>query len=132
MTSSSGRTSTWYCFSKPPNEFTSATPGTERSWGFTTQSWSVRSSVRSPVGASTLYWKISPRPARDRAHLRRPQARRDLLPRFLEPLLDELAGEVDVDVVLEDHRDLREPELRERADLLDVGQAGHGHLDGQA
>ena len=38
-------TTTWYCFSNPPQVFTSATPGTLRSSGFTTQSCSMRNSV---------------------------------------------------------------------------------------
>ena len=42
-----GSTRTSNCFASPPQALTSATPGTRRSRGRTTQSWSVRSSVRS-------------------------------------------------------------------------------------
>ena len=38
-------TTTWYCFSKPPQVLTSATPGTLRNCGFTTQSCNTRNSV---------------------------------------------------------------------------------------
>ena len=39
--------------------------------------------------------------------------------RLAEPLVDLLAGEVDVGPVLEDGDDLREAELRDRADLIE-------------
>ena len=43
--------------------------------------------------------------------------------------LDQPAREIDVDVVLEIDRDVGEPEQRDRADLLDARQAGHGGFD---
>ena len=67
-----------------------------------------------------MYWKISPSPVEIGPISGVPTPGRDLLPRLLQPLLDELAREVDAHVVLEDDRDLGEPELRQRPDLLDV------------
>ncbi len=46
-----------------------------------------------------------------------------------QPLEDELAGEIDVDPVLEDDGDDGEPGLGDRADLIEPGQAAHGRLD---
>jgi hypothetical protein len=63
----------------------------------------------------------------------RPHHRRDplghLLARRLDALVDELAREVDVGAVLEDHGHLRQPVARQRARLLQARQAGHHGLD---
>ena len=67
----------------------------------------------------------------DRAQRRRAVARRDRLGGAGEPLADELPRPVDVGPFLEDDRHHRDPELRDRADLLDVGQAAHRPLDGK-
>jgi hypothetical protein len=40
-----GSTTTWICFSSPPQALTSATPGPNAAAGLMTQSWSVRSSA---------------------------------------------------------------------------------------
>ena len=57
---------------------------------------------------------------------------RQLLPHVLEPLVHELAGEVDARVVGEDHRDLRQAELRDGAQVLRVRKAGKCDLDGRS
>ena len=46
-----------------------------------------------------------------------------------EPLVDELPGEVDVGAVLEGDDHLRQPELRDRAHLLQARQAADRLLD---
>ena len=46
-----------------------------------------------------------------------------------QPLVDQLAGEVDVGAVLERHDDLRQAELRDRAHALQAGQAAERLLD---
>ena len=52
--SASGRTITSNCWVRPPHEFTSLTPGTERSRVRTSQSWTVLFAIgSSPV---TTYW----------------------------------------------------------------------------
>ena len=51
---------TWYSIGKPPTLETSATPGTEPSWGRTYQSWIARSRPRSKPAPSTVYQKICP------------------------------------------------------------------------
>ena len=66
---------------------------------------------------------------RDRPERRRAVARRDRRGGAAEPLADELPGPVDVGPLVEDDRHHRDPELRDRADLLDVGQAAHRPLD---
>ena len=68
-------------------------------------------------------------PGGDRPHRRPLDALREL--RLAEPLVDLLAGEVDVGPVLEDGDDLREAELRDRADLLEPLQAPQRVLDGE-
>jgi hypothetical protein len=71
----------------------------------------------------------------DLAHGRGDGSHRDLrafgdaLPGLDQPLQDELAGEIDVDAVLEDDGHDREPRLRDRADLFEPGQAAHGRFD---
>ena len=66
---------------------------------------------------------------RDRPHLRIAEALGDLLARLLQALADELASEVDVDVILEVDVDHGEAEVGDRADVVDAGQPGHGDLD---
>ncbi|MNM79937.1 hypothetical protein D3C81_918850 [compost metagenome] len=65
----------------------------------------------------------------------RPHARFDavgqLLTRHLQALVDQLAGEEQVGAVIENDRDLRQARARQRAGLLEPGQAGHGGLDGE-
>ena len=68
-------------------------------------------------------------PGRDRPH-RRPGDPRGQLD-LAEPLVDLLAGEVDVGVVAEDGDDLGEAELRDRADLLQALQPAEGVLHGE-
>ena len=58
------------------------------------------------------------------------RARGDALPGLDQPLEDELAGEIDIDAVLEDDRDDRQPRLGHGADLGQPGQAAHHDLDG--
>ena len=55
-----GSGTTWYSIGKPPTLETSATPGTEPSWGRTYQSWIARSRPRSKPAPSTVYQKIWP------------------------------------------------------------------------
>ena len=55
-------------------------------------------------------------------------ALRHLLDGRLQALVDQLAGEVDVGVVLKDQRDLGKPELRDRAGLGYFGQARKGQF----
>ena len=59
-----GSTSIWYCFSKPPNEAISATPGTAVSAGRTVQSWRPRSCARlsDPVVSARMYCITQPTP----------------------------------------------------------------------
>ena len=59
---------------------------------------------------------------RDRPQLGRLGARRQLVVDPAEPLEDELAGEVGVDVLLEDDGDDGDPLARERPELDDVGE----------
>ena len=59
------------------------------------------------------------------------EAGRQFVEHALQPLGDELADTVNVHAVAEGHRDLRQPELRQRAQLHHVGQAGHFALDGE-
>ena len=66
----------------------------------------------------------------DRPHLDlRPRG--DVLSGFDQPLEDELAGEIDVDAVLEDDRYDGQSRLGNRPDLVEPGQAAHGDLDGK-
>ena len=46
-----------------------------------------------------------------------------------QPLVDQLAGEVDVGAVVEGDDHLRQAELRDRAELLQTGQPADGLLD---
>ena len=59
-----GSTAIWYCFSKPPNEAISATPGTAVSAGRTVQSWRLRSSARlsCPDVSARMYCMTQPTP----------------------------------------------------------------------
>ena len=50
-----GRTTTWYCCVRPPQELISETPLTERRRARTSQSWSVFFSIGS-ASPSTRYW----------------------------------------------------------------------------
>lgn len=52
-----------------------------------------------------------------------------ILARLLQSFVDQLAREIDVGAVVEDHRDLRQPVARQRAGLFQAGQAGHHGLD---
>lgn len=54
---------------------------------------------------------------------------RQAVARVRESLADELAQPVDIDVVLERHRHLGKAELRKRAQLHHVGEAGHLDFD---
>eukprot|EP01022_Parablepharisma_sp_SALTPOND_P027440 TRINITY_DN665_c0_g9_i1.p1 TRINITY_DN665_c0_g9~~TRINITY_DN665_c0_g9_i1.p1 ORF type:complete len:1867 (+),score=739.92 TRINITY_DN665_c0_g9_i1:18974-24574(+) len=63
----------------------------------------------------------------DRSH-GRIDATRQLAPGLLQAFVDQLAGEVDVGAILEDHRHLRQAVARQRADLFQLGQARHGRL----
>ena len=60
---------------------------------------------------------------RHRPHLGVAEPGRDGLPRLRQPLVHELAGEVDVDAVLEDDGDRREAVARDRADLVRAAAA---------
>ena len=62
LTSSSGRTTTWYCFTSPPMLLTSVIPGTVFRRGLISQSWIVRFSIAENPSPSSVYWKISPSP----------------------------------------------------------------------
>ncbi len=62
---------------------------------------------------------------------RRLRLRRKQLAGALESLVNESAGEVYVDSVLEDDRDSRERILADGAHLRDTGQAVHGDLHGK-
>ena len=53
----------------------------------------------------------------------------NLFPGFLEPFADQLSREIDVRYVIEVDVHHREPEVRNRAHLLNPGQTGHGHFD---
>ena len=66
---------------------------------------------------------------RHRPHLRPFDALRHFDRR--QPFVDELAGEVDVGAVLEGHHHLRQPELRDRPQLLQARQAADRLLDGK-
>ena len=68
-------------------------------------------------------------PGGDRPHRRPLDALGQL--GLAQAFVDLLAGEVDVGPVLEDGDDLREAELRDRADLLEPLQAAEGVLDGE-
>ena len=63
-----GSITTWYCFSWPPHESTSSTPGAVRRMRRTLQSWRVRSSMSLSVPASfssarsSVYQYTCPRP----------------------------------------------------------------------
>ena len=122
-TSRSGRGVTCTSFTKPPMLFTSVTPGTVRSCGLITQSWSVRRSVGSQGRPCS---SVAPGSRLDGEHEDLAEARRDRPERGLEALgqprhrlaqalVHELAREVDVGAVLEDDRHLREPVARERS-----------------
>ncbi|MCY1237717.1 hypothetical protein D9M72_504260 [compost metagenome] len=65
---------------------------------------------------------------RDRTHRRR-DAGRQPVARFLDALVDQLAREMDIGAFAEDHRDLRQAVARQRAGLLQPGQARHHGLD---
>src|SRR5690606_15679062 len=65
---------------------------------------------------------------RDRAHLRLAVALGDRLTRLRQALAHHLAAPVDVGALFEDDGYDREPELRDRADLLDLRQAAHRGL----
>jgi hypothetical protein len=67
-------------------------------------------------------------PIVDRAHHRLAEAFGDPLARFLEPLVQDLASEVDVDVVREVDVHDREAEVRDRA--MGGREPVHGGLDG--
>ncbi len=64
----------------------------------------------------------------DRSHhgLRHTGGQRNLA----QPLVNLLAGEVDVDVVGEDRDDLGEPEFRDRADFLQTFETAKREFDG--
>ena len=64
----------------------------------------------------------------DRPHPGLAEALRNLLPRLLQPLVDELAREVDVQLVLEIDVDDRQAEVGHRSDRLDARQAVHRRL----
>ena len=66
---------------------------------------------------------------RDRPERRGAVAPRDRRGGAGEPLADELPGAIEVGPLLEDDRHDRDAELRDRADLRDVGQAAHRPLD---
>ena len=63
-------------------------------------------------------------------HLWFPKPFGDLFARQLQPFVDQLAGEVNVGAVLKVDIDHRQAEVRYGTDLLEIGQAVHGHLDG--
>ena len=80
-------------------------------------------------------------PGFDRPHENLPQAggdrshaglgaRRQFALGLLDALINELAREVDVGAVLEDNRDLRQAVARQRAGLLQAGQACHDGFNG--
>jgi hypothetical protein len=69
-------------------------------------------------------------PGGDGPHLGITEAWRDRLASLREPLVHELAGEVDVHVVLEHDRDGRETVAGDRPDLHQVGQPVHRRFDG--
>jgi hypothetical protein len=65
---------------------------------------------------------------RDRPH-RDFDAGRQLILQLLDALIDKLPGKVDVGAVLEHDGDLAQPVTRERAGVIEPGQAGHRGLD---
>jgi hypothetical protein len=67
-------------------------------------------------------------PGRNRPHAGF-DAGREVLPGLAQPLGDLLAGEVDVDIVLEDRRHLREAVARQRSRGLQAGNARQRALD---
>lgn len=69
-----------------------------------------------------------PESRRERTHLRDADLRRHLPPDAGHALVDPVASDLRVDVVLEDHGDRRDAVARERAQLLHLGDAAQGHL----
>ena len=107
-------------------------PATVRSCGLMTQSWIVRSSVSFSIrcsrgsdgdidsfGSHDVVKDLA-QPGRDRSH-RRPLDAGGQFDRR-QPFVDQLPGEVDVGAVLERDDDLRQPELGDRTQFLQVGQ----------
>ena len=126
---------TWYCRSPPPQEVTSSTPGRR-----------AQHQPHQPVlGRAQVHvahlFATDSRGALDGvpehlsqtrgvgSHARLAVAFGQTITDFLQPLVGELAREVDVHVVFEIHGDERQPEQADRADLLHLGQAGHRRLD---
>ena len=122
--SSGGNSLTWYCFSSPPTEATSATPGADCSAGLIRLSFSSRSSRRSrvPSRSTSAYWKIQPMllafgPTVTLAS--GGSCGRMALRRSCDELPDGRAARR----VLQDDVDERVPHVRGAADRLDVGRA---------
>ena len=65
---------------------------------------------------------------RNRAEHRR-DALRQARTHFKQSLHDQLAGKIDIGLVVEDQRDQRQPRLVERTHFLQPGQAGHRDLE---
>ena len=71
-----------------------------------------------------------PEPGRNRPHLGLAVALGDGLARLAQPLTEHLTRPPDLRSLLEDNGDDREPEARQRAHLLDLGDAAHGLFHG--
>ena len=118
---SGGNNFTWYCFSSPPTDATSATPGADCSAGLTTLSFRRRSSRRSrvPCRSTSAYWKIHPMllalgPSVTSASAGSCDAD------GIQPVGDELSHGRPPRRVLQDHVDERVPHVRRPSERSNV------------